>query len=254
MNKLIEYRAQIDEIDSQMLRLFQKRMDLAHGIAAYKRENALPIEDLQREQTMIAAKLKNTSDPILKKEEEALLHYLAKLSKARQRQYLNLYLIGMPYSGKSTVLKQLASSTKRQTVDTDELIEKACGKSISEIFDKYGESQFRNMESEVLKQVVSSGSLIVATGGGILTREKNAAIIANSGYCVLIDRSLERIISQYEKESKHNRPLIQCTEDIEILYFERFKQYRNCAHLAVDPDRAGCTEKILEFMKEHDLQ
>jgi len=81
---------------------------------------------------------------------------------------MNIYLIGMMGSGKSTVGKPLSEKMHKPFIDLDSEIEKGTGKNISEIFDIDGEEQFRKMETKQLKQYSES---IVACGGGIVLKE-----------------------------------------------------------------------------------
>lgn len=253
MTELEKYRKQIDEADNALLDLFFTRMQAASEIARIKRENAMPIEDTVRESKLIADKLSGVYEKSAKEYVERFFEFLIGESKRLQKSMFNIYLTGMPYSGKSTLLKQLDEQSERRCVDTDDLIEESAGMSIAKIFERYGESTFRKMETEVLKAVSSSGSMIVATGGGILTQNENLPIIKNSGFCILCDRKLERLKDAYNNSDGQNRPKIKNEEDLEILYFERFKLYRETADLIINPDDRSVLSQISEFMKEREL-
>jgi len=96
---------------------------------------------------------------------------------------MNIYLIGMMGSGKSTMGKTLSEEIQKPFVDLDSEIEKAAGKSISEIFDNDGEDQFRKMETKQLKQYSES---IVACGGGIVLNNANRQFINENGIAILL--------------------------------------------------------------------
>ncbi|MEY3750561.1 MAG: hypothetical protein RLZZ186_980, partial [Cyanobacteriota bacterium] len=92
----------------------------------------------------------------------------------RQRlEGLNLYLVGMMGSGKSTAGRHLAEQLGYRFLDADTSIEQVAGCSIPDIFAREGEAGFRQLESAVLNQIASWHSLVVATGGGVVTRPEN---------------------------------------------------------------------------------
>jgi shikimate kinase len=92
----------------------------------------------------------------------------------RQRlEGLNLYLVGMMGSGKSTAGRHLAEQLGYRFLDADSSIEQVAGRSIPELFASEGETGFRDLEAAVLNQIASWHSLVVATGGGVVTRPEN---------------------------------------------------------------------------------
>jgi shikimate kinase len=92
----------------------------------------------------------------------------------RQRlEGLNLYLVGMMGSGKSSAGRHLAEQLGYRFLDADSSIEQVAGRSIPEVFASEGESGFRDLEAAVLNQIASWHSLVVATGGGVVTRPEN---------------------------------------------------------------------------------
>ena len=91
----------------------------------------------------------------------------------RRLEGLNLYLVGMMGSGKSTAGRQLAAQLDYRFLDADHSLEQVAGRSIPEIFASEGEAGFRQLESAVLNQIASWHSLVVATGGGVVTRPEN---------------------------------------------------------------------------------
>ena len=92
----------------------------------------------------------------------------------RQRlEGLNLYLVGMMGSGKSTAGRHLAELLGYRFLDADQSIEQVAGRTIPAIFASDGEAGFRDLEAAVLNQIASWHSLVVATGGGVVTRPEN---------------------------------------------------------------------------------
>lgn len=247
MDTLNEYRLEIDEIDSHILELFTERMALAEKIGEYKRANGLPTEDKLREAALIQKQAGNDRD------KAALLREIMNISKAVQRRCYNIYIIGMPYSGKSTLLESIAPHTQRDCTDTDSMIEKKCSMSVSDIFQSHGEEYFRKVETEVLCELAKEGSCVVSTGGGILKSEENRRIIHASGYTVLCDTPPDVLCRAFEADMQRSRPLIRSSEDLEILYFERFKLYRENADLIINPQRKDALQSVLSFMEEKEL-
>ena len=101
----------------------------------------------------------------------------------------NIFLIGMPSSGKSTLGKRLARELHYHFVDTDRLIIREEGRSIADIFAKDGEPYFRKLEARVLRTIKPGSNLVVATGGGMPCFHDNMAYITATGVSVFLDVS-----------------------------------------------------------------
>ena len=142
----------------------------------------------------------------------------------------NIVLIGMPGSGKSTVGKKLAELTGKKFIDTDEFIVKTTNKSITEIFSSCGEEVFRDLEEQALKTAVNERGAIIATGGGIIKREKNHYLLSSNGKVVWIQRDLFSL-------STKDRPLSKSIKDLEKIYLERKDLYRQCADITIVNDK-----------------
>lgn len=108
------------------------------------------------------------------------------------KQSMNIALIGMAGSGKTTIGKALAEMTGRKFVDCDDLIpEYAGGKSIQDIFAQDGEEAFRQVETAVLRDVSKESGLVIATGGGVVTRPENLPLLQQNSITVLLHRPIE---------------------------------------------------------------
>ena len=118
----------------------------------------------------------------------------------------NIFLIGMMGSGKSQAGTFLAKMINYAFVDTDDVIEKASKQSISSIFEKDGEKVFRDVEKKVLKEISQHHSLVIATGGGLVTLPENWGIL-HQGIVIWLDLDLKRSIKRLESDQK-KRPLL----------------------------------------------
>ncbi|HEY0110857.1 MAG TPA: shikimate kinase, partial [Fibrella sp.] len=99
----------------------------------------------------------------------------------------NIYLVGMPSSGKTTLGKRLARELHYHFIDTDRVITREEGRSIADIFAQQGEAYFREAEARVLRTIKPGGSLVVATGGGMPCFHDNMGYIKSTGVSVFLD-------------------------------------------------------------------
>lgn len=127
---------------------------------------------------------------------------------------VNLYLIGMMGSGKTTIGKLLAKKLGYYFFDTDDLIVKASGKSISEIFEKEGEDAFRELETQVLSEISAYKNLVIATGGGIVIRRKNWSYL-HHGVILWLDVPVAELYHRLKEDN--TRPLLQEPDPLEKL-------------------------------------
>lgn len=140
-----------------------------------------------------------------------------------RRQMENIVLIGMPGCGKSTLGKLLAERTGKQFVDADDVIVQRAGISIPKIFDKIGEEGFRKLETEVLSNLGKQSGLIIATGGGCVTRSENYNLLHQNGHIIWIQRQISSLPT-------NGRPLSQ-QNNLETMFavrkplYEQFSDY-----------------------------
>lgn len=141
----------------------------------------------------------------------------------------NIVLTGMPGSGKSTVGRLIADQLGREFIDTDAVIVERYGE-IKRIFEKRGESGFRDIESDVIRELAPMTGKIIATGGGAVLRQENVNAFRRNGELFFIDRSPEYLIPT------DDRPLADEVSKIERLYRERIDIYMNTADYIIDGD------------------
>ena len=124
----------------------------------------------------------------------------------------SLYLVGMMGSGKTSTGRPLAERLGYGFVDADAVIEQAAGCSIPEIFERDGEAGFRALESQVLNAISQRHSLVVATGGGVVTQQENWGLL-HSGIVIWLDVVPDQLLQRLKADSTV-RPLLQ-TDDPE---------------------------------------
>ncbi|MBQ6998385.1 MAG: shikimate kinase [Clostridia bacterium] len=143
----------------------------------------------------------------------------------------NIYLIGMPGCGKSTIGKIISTEINRNFIDLDEYIVNQTGKSIAELFE-VEENYFRACETVCLKKISDMDNMIVATGGGIIETPGNDEIMRSSGTVIFIHTTPEKIM---ENSSLHGRPLLAENKNrIFELFERRYEKYKSAADYIVD--------------------
>jgi shikimate kinase len=120
----------------------------------------------------------------------------------------NIFLIGMPSSGKSTLGRHLAKRLDYKFVDMDEMIEKQELMTVQDIFKHKGEDHFRLLESKMLKSIEANQKLVIATGGGVPCFYDNIDFIKNNGTSVFLNVQPEDLLKRIQKSDINHRPLI----------------------------------------------
>ncbi len=161
---------------------------------------------------------------------------------------MNVILTGMPASGKTTVSKLLSEKLNLKLVDTDEEIVKKYG-AICDIFATLGEPAFRNMETEVVKNVCAQSGLVVSTGGGCVLRAENVELFKNSGKIVYLLADLQTLTERVKNDN--TRPLISGDSAVKLekLLKERSPIYEACADLTVDTNGKSPKEIVENICK-----
>ena len=144
------------------------------------------------------------------------------------KQKENIVLIGMPSSGKTTVGAILADSLCREVIDLDDEIEKRIGCTIAEFFKSHTEKEFRDVETEITKEISKKNGVIIATGGGCILRKENVDALKSNGRLYFLDRDLESLTPT------DSRPLATKKEAIKKLYNERYHIYINVSDVRID--------------------
>ena len=163
----------------------------------------------------------------------------------------NLFLVGMPGSGKSTLGRVLARTLGKTFVDADHELERRLGVSISTIFEIEGEETFRTREEETLARLVQRVDIVLATGGGAVLRSTNREQLRKGGTVLYLHATPETTWER-TRHSK-NRPLLLTADPLaraRTLYSQRDHLYRETADLVVEVDHQKSAQ-VLTLLRNH---
>ncbi|PYL44691.1 MAG: shikimate kinase [Verrucomicrobia bacterium] len=147
----------------------------------------------------------------------------------------SIVLIGMMGAGKSSVGRCLQLRTKLALVDIDDIVASHFGTSIPEIFSKYGEQVFREIETQALREMAPAKQTIIATGGGIVVRKENMHLLKQLGIVVWLDCNEETLFERAWRSG--NRPLLRAENPREAfarMLQARLPLYAKIAQIRVD--------------------
>lgn len=160
-----------------------------------------------------------------------------------------IYLTGFMGTGKTSISRVLGEMTGAQVVDTDQKIVLQKKMSIPEIFEKYGEKYFRELETRCLKKIELMDPLIVSCGGGITLSEENRQIMKRSGVTIWLDASPQTVYDRV-KNGK-DRPVLNgrmSVEGIRTLMEERKPRYESAMNYKVMTDDRSLEEIAKEIL------
>lgn len=163
----------------------------------------------------------------------------------------NIILIGFMGSGKTSVGLQLADSIGYHFKDTDDLIVTKESMEIPEIFQKYGEEFFRNLETTLLLTIMDDmNKTVLSTGGGIPIRERNVNLLRMMGHVIYLRASSSTIVNRLSGDT--NRPLLKgdnLSERVEMLLESRVPIYERAADITIDTDDKTIERIVNEILR-----
>lgn len=170
-----------------------------------------------------------------------------RIIKAMKQQMGNIVLIGMPGTGKSIIGKLLAELTGKTLQDTDARIEEEAKMTIPEIFEKEGESGFRDRESAICKKLGKERNLIIATGGGAILRPENVDALRQNGTLVHITRSIDKLPTR-------GRPLSKNIETLKKMEAQRMPLYKAAADITFRNNYTCSRKKLRQRVTTYILE
>ena len=187
MPDLDELRQQLDEIDRILVANFEKRCAVAKEVGLYKIKKNIPVKDASREKAVVEKRLGYLKDAAYTREAELFIRNLMAQSRRIQRNVFrcnepapkngNVYIVGLPGCGKSTVGRLYAREEGMSFLDLDCYIVEKTGKTVPELF-QIGEKYFRDIEAQCLSEVSRQNkNTVIATGGGIVERTENIKLL-----------------------------------------------------------------------------
>lgn len=150
----------------------------------------------------------------------------------------NLFLVGLPGSGKSTLGRQLARRLHKRFVDADVELEQRLGVSIPTIFEIEGEAGFRDREEVTIAELTALEGIVLSTGGGAVLRAANRVRLKDNGTVIYLHAEPSTLWARIRHS--RNRPLLQTTDPmgrLAELYAQRDALYRETADHVVESER-----------------
>ena len=166
----------------------------------------------------------------------------------------NLFLVGLPGAGKSTLGRQLARRLRKRFVDADAELEQRLGVSIPTIFEIEGESGFRDREEAVLADLATLANIVLSTGGGAVIRPNNRVRLRENGTVIYLHAEPATLWGRIRHS--RNRPLLQTADPLARLaelYAQRDALYRETATYVVESDRGEVMRLARKFESPQDL-
>ena len=250
MNDLEMYREQLALCDDKIIDALVERNSIVEKIMAYKETYGMPILQPAQEakqQKQLDKKLKGNK---YQEEIQDVFHRILRNSKRIQARKLfsyNIVLIGFMGAGKSTISYYLSTMFDMKLVEMDQEISERQQMSIPDIFATYGEEYFRNLETDLLRELQTGKNCIISCGGGVALREKNVVEMKKNGRVVLLTASPETI---YERvKDSNDRPLLKGNNNVEFiadLMEKRREKYEAAADVVIQTDN----KTILQICEE----
>ena len=166
----------------------------------------------------------------------------------------NIVLIGFMGSGKSTISRALNELYAMDIVEMDQVIADREGMSISEIFEVHGEEYFRNLETELLRELQNRKGVVISCGGGVPMRDENVVEMKKNGKVILLTASPETILDRVK--NNHDRPLLENNKNVDFiseLMEKRRSKYEAAADIVIQTDGKSAfeiCEEIIQLAKD----
>ena len=257
MNDLEMYREQLAMCDDKLIDALVERNGIIEKIMSYKETYGMPIlqpAQEEKQEKRLEEKLQGNK---YQEEIHDVFQRILRNSKRIQARKLfpyNIVLIGFMGAGKSTISDYLSTMFDMKLVEMDQEIAEREEMSIPDIFATYGEEYFRNLETELLKELQTGRNCIISCGGGVALRSENVVEMKKNGKVVLLTASPETI---YERvKDSNDRPLLKENKSVEFiaqLMEKRKEKYEDAADVVIRTDGKTilqiCEELITRLME-----
>lgn len=244
MSKLDYLRENLEMCDEIILDALCMRYRIIEDITTCKRKKSLAIVQPEEEEKKRKLLLSRMSDNRHTENVMDVFETILRNSKKIQFNQLfdyNIVLIGFMGSGKSTISRALSKVFAMDVIEMDQVIAERENMSISEIFEVHGEEYFRNLETELLRELQARKGVVISCGGGVPMREENVVEMKKNGKVVLLTAKPETILERVK--GSHERPLLENNKNVAFisdLMEKRRMKYEAAADIIIGTD--GKTE------------
>lgn len=253
MDKLENLQNHLEMCDEIILDALTMRYRMIEEITAYKRKHDLPIvqpEEEEKKRSLLLHRIDDRflADNVMDVFENILLN--SKKIQFRQLFDYNIVLIGFMGSGKSTVSRALGQIFAMDVIEMDQVIADREGMSISEIFEVHGEEYFRNLETELLRELQNRKGVVISCGGGVPMRDENVIEMKKNGKVILLTASPETILNRVK--NNHDRPLLENNKNVTFiseLMEKRRNKYEAAADIVIQTDGKSAFEICEEIIR-----
>ncbi|MDD3288860.1 MAG: shikimate kinase [Alphaproteobacteria bacterium] len=163
----------------------------------------------------------------------------------------SLVLVGMPGSGKSSIGRRLAARLALPFVDSDTEVETAAGMTIEQIFDRFGEAEFRAVERRVISRLLNESPHVISTGGGAFINEEIRAMIKEKATSIWLKVDIEILFDRISRRA--DRPLLKGDGDEPRIKLEKLKEIREetyaMADITVESDHRPAEETVTRVLE-----
>lgn len=165
-----------------------------------------------------------------------------------------IVLIGLMGAGKSAIGRKLAAQLGLPFIDADQEIEEAASMSIADIFEHYGEAEFRRLEASVMTRLLGAGATVLATGGGAFMNAETRAAIGAAGISVWLSADLDLLMARVSR--KATRPLLKAPDPravMQKLMDERYPVYAtaNVTVISRDVGKEEMADAVVKALHDH---
>ena len=252
-NKLDYLRENLEMCDEIILDALAMRYRMIEDITAYKRKRDLPIvqpEEEEKKRRLLLSRMGDNQHQSNMMDVFETIILNSKKIQFRQLFDYNIVLIGFMGSGKSTISRALSKVFAMEVIEMDQVIAEREGMSISEIFEVHGEEYFRNLETELLRELQNRKGVVISCGGGVPMRDENVVEMKKNGKVVLLTASAETILDRVK--NNHDRPLLENNKTVTFisdLMTKRRDKYEAAADIIIQTDDKSAFEICEEIIR-----